>query len=322
MILFSWPRDAATILFFAASSALFRPAEPPWEPREPTLRLATLRVAHPTQIYAAPTPPTRDLEIAYYDAPLGKNVAYVTPVREALRKRPGMIWIHGGWDWSIGSVAWDPAERENDQSAAIFRENGFAELYPAPRGVNGNPGSSECFFGEVDDVLAAAEFLAARPDVDPERIYLGGHSTGGTLVLLAAASSRRFRGVFAFGPIDDVRNYDHGGCLPDDVSAAEAELRAPIAFLSDIVTPTFIIEGEYGHSDVLQRMRPRIGDAPVTLIEIPNADHWDVLWPATNVIASALGYFGSPEKISTVTQETISYAFELERAAREIDEEQ
>ena len=36
-------------------------------------------------------------------------------------------------------------------------------------------------------------FLAAQPYVDPARIYLGGHSTGGTLALLVAECSETFR---------------------------------------------------------------------------------------------------------------------------------
>jgi len=71
-----------------------------------------------------------------------------------------------------------------DRFGRPVRKAGIAELYPALRGASGNPGKPECFLGEIDDILAAADFLARRPDVDPQRIYLGGHSTGGTMVLL------------------------------------------------------------------------------------------------------------------------------------------
>jgi dipeptidyl aminopeptidase/acylaminoacyl peptidase len=56
------------------------------------------------------------------------------------------------------------------------------------------------------------------------RIYLGGHSTGGTLALLVAESSDRFRSVFAFGPTDDIRGYGQEN-LPFPISnRKEAEL--------------------------------------------------------------------------------------------------
>jgi dienelactone hydrolase len=52
------------------------------------------------------------------------------------------------------------------------------------RGGNDNPGTKEAFLGEVDDILAAALYLARQESVDSNGIFLGGHGTGGTLVLL------------------------------------------------------------------------------------------------------------------------------------------
>ena len=72
----------------------------------------------------------------------------------------------------------------------------------------------------------AADFLARQGYVDPRRIYLGGHSTGGTLVMLVAESTDRFRATFAFGPVDDVRGYSEE-FLPFDTSdPKEFELRS------------------------------------------------------------------------------------------------
>ena len=122
--------------------------------------------------------------------------------------------------------SWEPAERSNDQSAAALRPSGLVLMVPALRGASGNPGTPECFLGEVDDILAARAHLAQRADVDPARIYLGGHSTGGTLVLLAAASTDQFRAVFALGPVADPRQYGSSGCLPDGKPAAEYVARA------------------------------------------------------------------------------------------------
>ena len=69
---------------------------------------------------------------------------------------------------------------------AAYRRAGIVMMYPSLRGGNDNPGRREGFLGEVDDILAAAEYLARESYVDPGRIYLGGHSTGGTLAMLAA----------------------------------------------------------------------------------------------------------------------------------------
>lgn len=88
-------------------------------------------------------------------------------------------------------------------------------MSPSLRGGNTNPGVKEGFLGEVDDVLAAANYFEKQKYVDPKRIYLGGHSTGGTLVLLVSEGSPRFRAVFSFGPAGDVsgwrgRSQGHG----------------------------------------------------------------------------------------------------------------
>jgi dipeptidyl aminopeptidase/acylaminoacyl peptidase len=43
-------------------------------------------------------------------------------------------------------------------------------MTPTLRGENGNPGNFECFYGEVDDVIAAGRYLATLPYVDPKHI--------------------------------------------------------------------------------------------------------------------------------------------------------
>jgi len=235
-----------------------------------------------------PRPPAGVLEKVTYKAPLGANAAYVTPVRSGGRG-PAIIWIVGGFACGIDEGLWQDAPPENDQTAAAFRKAGIAQMFPALRGANGNPGHHECFLGEVDDILAAADFLAQRADVDPARIYLGGHSTGGTMVLLAAESTARFRAVFAFGPVADARQYGTHGCLPADVREDEARLRAPVAFMAEIVSPTFIIEGlRGGNAGVFPQLRRKAGAAPITFIGVPDGTHFTTLGPGCAVVARAI----------------------------------
>lgn len=87
------------------------------------------------------------------------------------------------FEWAIDGGTWAPAPVENAQSARAFRDAGMVRMRPALRGSNDNPGNNKCFPGEVDDRLAAADYLAKRMDVEPSRIYLGGHSTGDTLAI-------------------------------------------------------------------------------------------------------------------------------------------
>jgi alpha/beta superfamily hydrolase len=235
----------------------------------------------------APEPPAGVLEKVMYDAPLGKNVAYVTPVQQGA-KRPGLVWIHGGFGWGIDNGAWEDAPRENDQSGSAFRKAGVAEMYPSLRGGSQSPGKSECFLGEVDDILAAAEFLAKRPDVDPQRIYLAGHSTGAVLVLLAVESTTRFRAAFALGPVADARQYGDSGCLAMTAPESEWKPRAPVEFLSEISTLTLVIEGSAGNAGVFPMMQERTGSAPVRYVKIPGANHFNGIAPASELLAKAI----------------------------------
>jgi len=64
-------------------------------------------------------------------------------------------------------------------------------MVPVLRGENGQPGNFTFFYDEVDDVLAAAEALAQRTYVDANRMFISGHSAGGTLTMLAAMTPFR-----------------------------------------------------------------------------------------------------------------------------------
>ncbi len=232
-------------------------------------------------------PPAELFELVRYEAPLGANAAYVTPVREG-EKRPAIVWIHGGFDFGIDSFAWEPGSAENDQSASAFREAGVVLMIPSLRGTNDSPGENECFLGEVDDVIAAGRYLLSRPDVDPKRIYLGGHSTGGTMVLLAAASSDFFRGIFAFGATLSVLSYGDASCVPESASEQEQLLRTPAFFFADVKTPTVLVEGAIEGNGPYDIPSEYLGNAPISTVIVPGATHFSVLRPGSQVVAEAI----------------------------------
>ncbi len=254
--------------------------------------LVAARAAVKTTIFGTadatkPEPPPKDVfTLTHYRSGPGELAAYETPTAPGAR-RPAMIWIAGGFDWGIGAGSWEPAEPSNDQSAAALRPPGLVLMVPALRGASGNPGKPECFLGEVDDILAARDHLAQRADVDPARIYLGGHSTGGTLALLAAASTDKFRAVFALGPVADARQYGPSGCLPEGKPEDEYVARAPVEWIHTVVTPTFVIEGANGNAAVLPILKERASPA-VTLLTIAGANHFSAIRPASDAIARAI----------------------------------
>jgi dipeptidyl aminopeptidase/acylaminoacyl peptidase len=236
----------------------------------------------------APMPPPGVFERIQYRSPAGSLVAYITPDPGDGQKHPAIVWITGGDCNSIGEV-WEPADRDNDQSAAAYREAGLVMMFPSLRGGNGQPGHREGFLGEIDDVIAAAKVLAKRPYVDPDRIYLGGHSTGGTLAMLVAESTDRFRAVFAFGPVNRVSRY--GGNFVYHASGGDPKeelLRSPENWLDSVKSPLFVIEGSDGNSVALRSMRSQNSNRQIQFIEVEGQDHFGILAPANAAIAAKI----------------------------------
>ena len=235
-----------------------------------------------------PAPPA-GFELVSYPAPLGAFPAYVATVPDGGAKHPAIVWMAGGFDNSIGDTPWTDASPDNDQSARAFYQAGIVTLYPSLRGGNNNPGSVEGLYGEVDDVIAAGKYLASRPDVDPKRIYLGGHSTGGTLVLLVAESTPQFRAVFAFGPISQIEQYGSDN-LPFDVDdAKETALRSPGLYLGAISSPTCVMEGtESSNFSAARAMYSECENSNVHFYKLPGFDHFSELAPITPLIAAQI----------------------------------
>ena len=226
-----------------------------------------------------------------YPAASGDLAAYVTPDPGDGHQHPSIVWITGGDCNSIGDV-WSPAPRGNDQTAGAYRKAGIVMMFPSLRGGNDNPGIKEGFLGEVDDILAATDFLAKQTYVDPQRIYLGGHSTGGTLALLVAECSNRYRAVFSFGPVDDVAGYGaDSGFLPFDMlNRREVELRSPGYWLPSIQSPVWVFEGSGSPSNIeaLRAMAKASTNPQAHFIEVRAAGHFDVLAPTNELIATKI----------------------------------
>jgi pimeloyl-ACP methyl ester carboxylesterase len=235
-----------------------------------------------------PKPPQKIFQLVKYDAPPGKLAAYLTPDPNDGKKHPAIIWITGGDCNSIGEC-WDEPDLKNDQSACQYRKAGIIMMFPSLRGGNDNPGVKESFLGEVDDILAAADFLAKQPYVDPARIYLGGHSTGGTMVLIVAECTDRFRAVFSFGPAEDVAGYPDEFITFDKSNPMEGKLRSPGYWLSSIKSPTFVLEGTVqGNIDSLKTMAKNSKNANAHFLPVTGASHFSILAPTNRLIAEKI----------------------------------
>jgi dipeptidyl aminopeptidase/acylaminoacyl peptidase len=190
--------------------------------------------------------------------------------------RPGVLFLHGGF--AFGEDDWDQCQP--------FRDAGFVTLVPTLRGENGLPGDYTMFYDEVDDVLAAAEVLARTSGVDPNRIFVAGHSVGGTLTLLAALTSRRFKAAASFsGSPDQVAWARFQEELvpfnPED--PREFEMRSPLAFYRSFKCPTrlFYGTGEPLFSSASEKLAAKASAVglDVKAVAVPG-DHMSSVLPA------------------------------------------
>jgi Fe-S cluster assembly iron-binding protein IscA/pimeloyl-ACP methyl ester carboxylesterase len=258
----------------------------------------------------APEPPPDIFQVVRYDAAPGKLAAYLTPDPKDGKKHPAIIWITGGDCNSIDAGCWKEGGLFGEQSAAVYRKAGLVMMFPGLRGGNDNPGAKEGFLGEVDDVLAAAAFLQKQPYVDPDRIYLGGHSTGGTLALLTAECADTFRAVFSFGPMDDVLGYGlqfNPFVLTDP---KELRLRSPGQWLHSMRSPVFVFEGaKDGNADSLRKMAGQAKNPKAHFFVVKGANHFNVLGPTNRLIVEKVLKDTGKDCNLAFTEEEVNKAF-------------
>jgi hypothetical protein len=110
------------------------------------------------------TPPADLFSIVSFPTKIGSMAAYLGKIPDDGKLHPAMIWLTGGMGNGIDKV-WEEADADNDQTASVFRKAGLLMMYPTQRGGNGSPGNEECFYGEIDDIIAARDFLAKQKGV-------------------------------------------------------------------------------------------------------------------------------------------------------------
>ena len=259
------------------------------------------KVVESGESIGAPDSPTGDaFELIRYQSSVGLLAAYVTKDPADGKKHPAIVWITGGDNNSIGDV-WTPNDRSNDQSASAFRKAGIVMMFPSQRGGNNNPGSREGFYGEVDDILAATDHLAALSYVHPDQIYLGGHSTGGTMVMMVGAFSDRYRSIFSLGPVAEAAQYggDYVFCDPND--EVEMKLRSPVNWMHCVKSPMYVFEGgNRGNWDAIQLMADRNSNPQIQFFKVDGLDHFSVIAPLAEILADQI-VIGQ----ITVTQRTL-----------------
>lgn len=257
-----------------------------------------------------PAPPEGVFDLVKYPSKVGDLAAYVSSDPGDGQKHPLIIWVVGGWGNGIDGFPWSYPYWDNDQTASAFWRAGVMTMYPSFRGGSGNPGYYETLFGEVDDIAAAYKYAQSLPYVDPDRIYLGGHSTGGTRALLAAEYTDSFRAVFCFGAVDEVKYHNNSQFTFDTSNQEEFVMRSPIYWLEDVKTPTFVIEGIEGNSSSVKKIQEKSANEAISCYIVDGADHFSVLAPITELLAQKILSDTGEEINISITQEELHKAME------------
>jgi dienelactone hydrolase len=196
---------------------------------------ALLSAGPSPQGFTPQRPPAGVTEVTFPSGRLQLK-AWVNPPAGAA-KQPAVLFLHSGF--AFGSDDWDQCKP--------FRDAGFVTMVPMLRGENGQPGNYTLFYDEVDDVVAAAEVLAKTPGVDPNRVFVAGHSAGGTLAMLGAMTSKRFKGCASFSGSPDQVAFVRG---QEDLAPFDAEdgvvlrMRSPLAFPKSFKCPARLYWGD------------------------------------------------------------------------------
>lgn len=259
-----------------------------------------------------PAPPEGFFDLIKYPSKVGDLAAYVSSDPGDGQKHPLIIWVVGGWGNGIDDFPWCYPEWDNDQTGSAFWQAGVLMMYPSFRGGCGNPGNYETLFGEVDDIASAYEYAASLPYVDADRIYLGGHSTGGTRALLASEYTDRFRAVFAFGAVDKIEYHNNSQFTFDTDNKEEYKMRSPIYWLDSVKSPTFLIEGSDGNSANLKKIERTSNNENIHCYVMEDADHFSVLAPLTRVVAQKILADTGTEPNISITQEELDAAMKME----------
>jgi len=170
------------------------------------------------------------------------------------RRWPLVVMPHGG-PGAMERSHWPGAGIEG-----MLAAGGYFVFLPNPRG---SFGAGEAFaeanvrdlgYGDLRDILAGVDALAAKLPVDNGRVGIAGWSYGGYMAMWAVTQSDRFRAAVAGAGLSNFQSYYgenridqwlipfFGASVYDDPAVYARS--SPIAFIKNVKTPTLVLVGE------------------------------------------------------------------------------
>ncbi len=245
------------------------------------------KVVRLTDHHAALVSMARPRAPTVVDIPVGDHTVmgwYLRPRGEG--KGAAILYVHGGPHANYGDRLFFEMQWLADQ--------GWHVLWTNPRGST-SYGEKFCTVidgkwgdADVEDLLAAADWLGARPGVDPARVGVAGGSYGGWMSLQLAGATTRFKAAVAQrGLYDWSADYgegDFGFCLEQMFGGRPWQVpevyraQSPIRLVENVTIPFLVIAQEAdmrceeGQSfAVFNALRAR--KVPTALVLFPEEGH-------------------------------------------------
>lgn len=197
---------------------------------------------------------------------------------------PVILQIHGGPYASYGIHAFDETQ--------VLVDAGYAVVYANPRGsagygrehgrsIRGRMGTVD--FHDVIDFLEGA--VASDPRLDGNRVGVMGGSYGGYLTAWVIAHDHRFAGAIVergfLDPVSFQGTSDIGTFFGDEyvgVDADQMAAQSPMAVVSQVTTPTFVLHSELDFRCPLEQATRyysalRRQGTPAEMLIFPGEDH-------------------------------------------------
>jgi len=226
--------------------------------------------------------------------------AWLTRPKHTTGPLPALMWIHGG-PIGMSADAWH--WRWN---ALLAVAQGYVVVQPNPRGstgfgqafvqgIWGNAWGGQCY----EDLMAVADAIEARSDVDPARTMAMGGSFGGYMTNWIGSQTDRFRCLITHASVATLAEFtgttDHpawwylemGGENPY-ADRERFDRYAPLRHVANWKTPTLILHGELDYrcpiGEGLALFEAlRYHGVPAELAIFPDENHW-ILKPR-NIVA-------------------------------------
>jgi dipeptidyl aminopeptidase/acylaminoacyl peptidase len=201
------------------------------------------------------------------------------------KKYPTILWLHGGQE-----AQYDYGFNFRVQ---LFAANGYVVVMPNVRGSGGRgldfALSLNKAYGthDVEDVIVATDYVIEQGYVDPDRLGVGGWSSGGTLTNVVITKTDRFAGAVSGASVgwytstyghDPYVRWWHTELGPPWKNRDLWDSISPFMEVENITTPTLFIGGEKDwnqpiiHSEQMYQAMTHLG-REASLVVYPDAHH-------------------------------------------------